>query len=409
LDTEQVVQLKNSLISNDTLTELYMAQTGLNSEGAISIAEIFPLNKTLRVLDLRLNPIEIAGVVALSVSLKLNHTITNLQLSQFIMQDENEIEPEFQRILYDILISCSRNMSANPYVERLFSEEFKNIDIDQCSSPVESNERFYQKFLYTPKILIQKNSNSSLSTRSSSANGGRNNSNNNNNNNYGQRYPSTNGNSNLLPPQQPSDNHSYSSMDNNIDLSVDDEQLKHDTELAIKLSKEEEENRKLKENIESLKNNILLLEQMVNSDSSEKEVQYIVFAECEKNCKLFVQRIIDESIKDEKLSSEILALNDRYTVITEKLKAKENQQETTNNSSSEVKPESNPQNSVNETKVENPTNNNNSNDSNNSNKNESNNNENENKNKNNDQNKIEDTQSVDMIMEIDNFLNENTK
>jgi len=33
LDTEQVVQLKNSLISNDTLTELYMAQTGLNSEG----------------------------------------------------------------------------------------------------------------------------------------------------------------------------------------------------------------------------------------------------------------------------------------------------------------------------------------------------------------------------------------
>jgi hypothetical protein len=327
MESEQVVQLKNALIANKTLNELYMAQTGLDSEGAISIAELFPLNKTLHVLDLRLNPIEIAGVVALSVSLKMNNTITNLQLSQFIVQNENEVEPEFQRILYDILVSCSKNMSVNPYVERSHLEEYKDLDIDQCLSPVESNERFYQKFLATPKKKLMKNNSiNSLSTKSSTSNSvGRNSL---NHNSFNQVHTTTSGgsgNAYLIPPQQQSDNHSNSSMDNNIDLSVDDEQLKYDTEHAKKLS-EEEEDRKLKESIESLKNNIQLLEQMVNSDSSEKEVQDIVLAECEKDCKLFVQQLVNESIKDEKLSNEILALNDRYTVVTEKLKSKENSQ-----------------------------------------------------------------------------------
>jgi len=33
MESEQVVQLKNALIANKTLNELYMAQTGLDSEG----------------------------------------------------------------------------------------------------------------------------------------------------------------------------------------------------------------------------------------------------------------------------------------------------------------------------------------------------------------------------------------
>ncbi|ORX78400.1 RNI-like protein [Anaeromyces robustus] len=349
-EAEQVIQLKNALIANKTLTELNMAQTGITSEGAISIAEIFPLNKSIRILDLRSNPIEIAGVVALSVSLKMNNTITSLQLSQFIIQtDKNEIEPEFQRILYDILISCSRNMSINPYVEKNSLSQFKDLDISHCNSPLETNDHFYQKILNTPKKLMQKNSSSSLSNRNSSINGSRNSLNNavyqNNSSNINLN---SNSSLNYNIPQQfdnIADNHSISSMDNNIDASVVDEQLKYDTELAIKLSKEEEDNRKLKESIESLTNDILLLEQMINSDSSEKEIQDIVLNECEKYCKQLVQRIVEESIKDEVISNEILALNDRYTVITEKIKERESlkenkdkdnsQQETINNENKE--------------------------------------------------------------------------
>jgi len=158
----------------------------------------------------------------------MNNTITNLQLSQFIVQNENEVEPEFQRILYDILVSCSKNMSVNPYVERSHLEEYKDLDIDQCLSPVESNERFYQKFLATPKKKLMKNNSiNSLSTKSSTSNSvGRNSL---NHNSFNQIHTTTSGgsgNAYLIPPQQQSDNHSNSSMDNNIDLSVDDEQLK---------------------------------------------------------------------------------------------------------------------------------------------------------------------------------------
>jgi len=198
------------LIANKTLTELKLAQTGLNSEGAISIAEIFPLNKTLRILDLRLNPIEIAGVVALSVSLKMNNTITSLQLSQFSLQNESvEIEPEFQRILYDILVSCSRNMSLNPYLEYSQLKEFKELEMDQLTSPLESNDRFYQKILNTPKKLMKKNSNANNTINS-----------NKNSISSGQGQLHNSSSSNL-----PNDTNSNSSMDNNIDLE-ENEQLK---------------------------------------------------------------------------------------------------------------------------------------------------------------------------------------
>ncbi|ORX54304.1 RNI-like protein [Piromyces finnis] len=322
-ELDQIIQLKNALIANKTLMELNMAQTGLNSEGAITIAEIFPLNKALRVLNLRLNPIDIAGVVALSVSLKLNNTITSLQLSQFVIQNEidNEIEPEFQRILSDILISCSRNMTLNPYIETADTNEFKEFDINQCTSPIEPNDNFYQKLLNTPKKLMKRSSSSTISSALPSSNRNSLNSNTHSQN----RISNNNRSGSLAPPiyqfQDSTDNHSNSSMDNNIDMG-EDEQLKHDTELAIKLSKKEEEERKLIEKTESLENNIKLLEQMINSDDSEKETQNIVLSECEKDCKELVERIVDESIKNEVLSNQILALNDRYTIIIEKLKQK---------------------------------------------------------------------------------------
>lgn len=59
-----------------------MADTGLNTEAAIALAECLPENNSLVRLDLSRNPqIQIAGLLALSVSIKMNHTITFIDIN----------------------------------------------------------------------------------------------------------------------------------------------------------------------------------------------------------------------------------------------------------------------------------------------------------------------------------------
>lgn len=59
-----------------------MADTGLSTEAAIALAECLPENHSLVRLDLSRNPnIQIAGLLALSVSIKMNHTITFIDIN----------------------------------------------------------------------------------------------------------------------------------------------------------------------------------------------------------------------------------------------------------------------------------------------------------------------------------------
>ncbi|KAI8338966.1 hypothetical protein BC941DRAFT_421740 [Chlamydoabsidia padenii] len=74
--------LKSALLRNDTLRQLVLTNTDLDATAAIMIAEVLPMNTALTRLDLSQNPsISLAGILALSVSVKMNRTITFLDIS----------------------------------------------------------------------------------------------------------------------------------------------------------------------------------------------------------------------------------------------------------------------------------------------------------------------------------------
>ncbi|KAF7724779.1 hypothetical protein EC973_000735 [Apophysomyces ossiformis] len=80
---EALIQaLKTALAQNRTLLDLGLAETGLDSSAAIALAESLPENCSLTRLDLSRNPsITMAGVMALAISIKMNDTITFLDIN----------------------------------------------------------------------------------------------------------------------------------------------------------------------------------------------------------------------------------------------------------------------------------------------------------------------------------------
>ncbi|RKP27665.1 hypothetical protein SYNPS1DRAFT_26693 [Syncephalis pseudoplumigaleata] len=97
-----IMQLRASLTFNNTLHTLLLADTDMRSEGAIALAEFLPETQTLRRLDLSDNPdIDIAGVMALSVSVRMNKSLQYL--------DVNPDDSEMAALSRDILLTCIRN------------------------------------------------------------------------------------------------------------------------------------------------------------------------------------------------------------------------------------------------------------------------------------------------------------
>ncbi|KAF9563878.1 hypothetical protein EC968_004672, partial [Mortierella alpina] len=97
--------LTQKLSYNKTLTKLSLSNTGLQSEGAIALAEFLPETRTLTQLDLTGNElVDIAGVMALSVSIRMNKSLTCLDMNV------PPNDAEFARLSRDILRACIRNM-----------------------------------------------------------------------------------------------------------------------------------------------------------------------------------------------------------------------------------------------------------------------------------------------------------
>ncbi|KAG0293104.1 hypothetical protein BGZ96_003327 [Linnemannia gamsii] len=99
--------LTQKLVYNKTLTKLTLSNTGIQSEGAIALAEFLPETRSLVQLDLTGNDlVDIAGVMALSVSIRMNKSITCLDMNV------PPNDAEFARLSRDILRACIRNMEA---------------------------------------------------------------------------------------------------------------------------------------------------------------------------------------------------------------------------------------------------------------------------------------------------------
>ncbi|CAJ0903099.1 14418_t:CDS:2, partial [Entrophospora sp. SA101] len=101
---EGIISLRNSLSVNDSLKKLILSDVNLMTEGAIALAEYLPETRTLTHLDLTSNPgIDIAGLMSLAVSIKMNHSVRVLDVN---------VQPndaEMSRLSRDILRACVRN------------------------------------------------------------------------------------------------------------------------------------------------------------------------------------------------------------------------------------------------------------------------------------------------------------
>lgn len=100
---EGIQSLRTAFTLNTALKRLFLSSTGMTSAGAIALAEFLPESQSLLHLDLTVNNLDLAGVMALSSGLKANHTMRCLDLN-IPPGDE-----EMARMCRDILNSCIRN------------------------------------------------------------------------------------------------------------------------------------------------------------------------------------------------------------------------------------------------------------------------------------------------------------
>ncbi|KAI9027501.1 hypothetical protein CLU79DRAFT_580888 [Phycomyces nitens] len=102
--TEGIVALRQALYVNQSLKDLSLAATELGSEAAIALAECLPENSSLNRLDVSKNPaIDIAGLLSLSTAIKINYTLTFLDVN--IPPNDRDLA----KIQSDIAAYCTRN------------------------------------------------------------------------------------------------------------------------------------------------------------------------------------------------------------------------------------------------------------------------------------------------------------
>ena len=77
----QIQSLRTAFTLNTALKRLFLSSTHMTSAGAIALAEFLPESTSLLHLDLTLNNLDIAGVMALSSGLKANHTMRCLDVN----------------------------------------------------------------------------------------------------------------------------------------------------------------------------------------------------------------------------------------------------------------------------------------------------------------------------------------
>ncbi|KAJ1674062.1 hypothetical protein EV182_004043, partial [Spiromyces aspiralis] len=104
-DLGGVTELKLELPQNKTLQCLFMSDTKLTTEGAILLAECLPELTCLQRLEIASNrDIEVAGILALSASIKSNRSLLCLEVS---INESDDLAYQFER---EIAKSCIANM-----------------------------------------------------------------------------------------------------------------------------------------------------------------------------------------------------------------------------------------------------------------------------------------------------------
>ncbi|KAG8957432.1 hypothetical protein FRC03_010147 [Tulasnella sp. 419] len=100
---EGITSIRTALTINTSLKRLFLSGTNMASPGAIALAEFIPEARSLLHLDLTHNSLDMAGVMALSVGLKMNTVIRCLDVN--VPPNDSEMA----RLSREILKCCVRN------------------------------------------------------------------------------------------------------------------------------------------------------------------------------------------------------------------------------------------------------------------------------------------------------------
>ena len=118
----QIQSLRTAFTLNNALKRLFLSSTSMTSQGAIALAEFLPESASLLHLDLTMNNLDLAGVMAISSGLKANHVMRCLDLNippgdeemarwAILPMSSNRTQSidHITRMCRDILESCVRN------------------------------------------------------------------------------------------------------------------------------------------------------------------------------------------------------------------------------------------------------------------------------------------------------------
>ncbi|CAL4073809.1 unnamed protein product, partial [Meganyctiphanes norvegica] len=129
-----VLRLKDSLLRNRALLRLGLQACKVGDEGAVALAEYTADNPVIQRIDLRENPIRVAGLMALALSMRVNTTVVQLDLDA---EPRSEPGPEYaeQHLAFhrEIKEYCTRNLTA----QHIRSQENSDMQASQTLSCIE--------------------------------------------------------------------------------------------------------------------------------------------------------------------------------------------------------------------------------------------------------------------------------
>ncbi|TIB79236.1 hypothetical protein E3Q23_00342 [Wallemia mellicola] len=141
-ESDGITSLRTSFTVNSNMKRLFLADTQMQSEGAIALAEFLPEARTLLHIDLTENDLTMSGLLALSVAVKMNESLRCLDISIPIN------DPEMARLSQDILQSCIRNTEAaqeksgkgknlfGPIERSLLAKKLQEAEVQQTTAAV---------------------------------------------------------------------------------------------------------------------------------------------------------------------------------------------------------------------------------------------------------------------------------
>ncbi|XP_015246720.1 PREDICTED: protein phosphatase 1 regulatory subunit 37-like isoform X1 [Cyprinodon variegatus] len=112
LGNEGIQIIREPLMLNSSVLHLGLAQTNITCEGAVALAEFLAESRLIQRLDLHQNKVKLGGLMALSLALRINSSLTDLDVDPIPPQELDEFMMETQKKLQaEITHHCNTNAS----------------------------------------------------------------------------------------------------------------------------------------------------------------------------------------------------------------------------------------------------------------------------------------------------------